>query len=238
MAKEKLKDTPVEQDSSEYAALKLDAKAFCEYLKKIRPFISQEETRYYPNGVLMAYTDGKLTLVATNGHIMQKRVIKIAPETEGKNFSLICPKETIDNLIMILSQTHFEEIYDELDEEADGQREVHRYNHVNLKVLDTENRKQGKVSFDLLDSEIISKTIDGAFPDYTKMIPEQNVGLETGFNAEYIKYILSAFGSKGVNIFVSAIEGSNKGPHVFTNNKNNPDTYNSDLMCVVMPLST
>lgn len=210
--------------TKQYPLIRLDANDLAKRLRKIRPFISTEETRYYLNGVYMAYSDGKLTLVATDGHRMQEQAFKVQVEEPGSDFAVICPKETIDNLLMILSLKEPEEL------DQGESRPVCRYNHFTMTVSDTEKREAEIISLEFLDFKLTAKTIDAPFPDYKKVIPEANV-LRTGFNPKYLKDVLNTFDNhEGVEVYVSNEERSHAEPHVFLSRDQD------GIRCVLMPM--
>lgn len=104
--------------------------------------VSADETRYILNGILFKLMPNKLTLVATDG----KR-LAIA-EKEGvakstKEIEVVIPIKTIHELMRNLSD--------------EGE----------VSVVLSENQ----VMFDLKEAVIISRLIEGEFPDYQQVIP-------------------------------------------------------------------
>ena len=132
-----------------------------ELLKKIidktRFAISNEETRYYLNGVYMHIVEEhgqkeskniqkSLRAVATDGHRLAKfdceynDTIKDIP-------GVIIPKKTVNELYKLLS-------------DFDGLVKI--------------NLSSNKIVFFVGESILISKLIDGNFPDYKRVIPKEN----------------------------------------------------------------
>jgi DNA polymerase-3 subunit beta len=119
--------------------------------------ISSEETRYYLNGVyLHGYESGNrrtLRAVATDGHRLamwedEAKEGVFDPET-GKTFGVIIPRKSLDMLWRIAKTKG----------SPDSMRIVVNTNKVRIVV--------GNV-------EIVSKLIDGTFPDYQRVIPTRN----------------------------------------------------------------
>jgi DNA polymerase-3 subunit beta len=112
--------------------------------------ISTEETRYYLNGIYLHVTENEavpvLRAVATDGHRLARMEM---PRPDGaENMSgVIIPRKTVNELRKLIEDT----------EET-----------VAVALSDT------KVRFSFDDVELISKLIDGTFPDYQRVIPEAN----------------------------------------------------------------
>lgn len=127
-------------------------------LDRVAFAISTEETRYYLNGIYMHALDRGnrrlLRFVATDGHRLSSHDLDAPegvtdPET-GKLFAgTILPRKTCDLLRKIAG--------------AKGAEETIRV-HVNT----------NKVRFTLGNIEIVTKIVDGTFPDYERVIPSRN----------------------------------------------------------------
>ncbi|MFP6888409.1 MAG: DNA polymerase III subunit beta [Nitrospinota bacterium] len=124
---------------------KISAKVFGDMIRKTMFAISQDETRYTYNGVFMESEGDVLRLVATDGH----RLAMIERPNAGAEFKegVIIHKKALGELVKLLSETEEDvEIY--LDE-----------NHV---------------IFTLGTIELSARLIDGDFPKYRQVIPEDN----------------------------------------------------------------
>ncbi|MFZ3584361.1 DNA polymerase III subunit beta [Loktanella sp. DJP18] len=112
--------------------------------------ISTEETRYYLNGVYMHVSDGDsgkvLRCVATDGHRLARIDAELPEGAEGMA-GVIVPRKTVGELRKLLDD-------DDLQ--------------VAVSVSET------KVRFATPDITLTSKVIDGTFPDYTRVIPQNN----------------------------------------------------------------
>lgn len=108
-----------------------------------------DENRPVLAGVYM-YTEGdKLILVATDSFRLTEYQLSL-PEGQNKEFSAIVPARTMQELVRILS-----------DSEDD----------VRIYIADNQ------VMFQLDDMELVSRLIEGQFPNYKQIIPESE---ETG----------------------------------------------------------
>ena len=112
--------------------------------------MSNEETRYYLNGIFLHKADRNsiqfLRAVATDGHRLAQYDIPL-PQGAEEITGIIIPKKTIFELRKVL-------------DDANGDVSV--------------SLNENKIKFTFNDLKIISKVIDGTFPDYTKVIPQNN----------------------------------------------------------------
>ena len=122
--------------------IKIEQDVLREMLSLTSFAVSFDETRYILNGILFSIKKNKLTLVATDG----KRLAIIEKEIKqnlDKDFTMIVPIKTI------------QELNRNLKEEG------------TLSLLLGSNQ----VMFDLGKAVIISRLIEGEFPDYHQVIP-------------------------------------------------------------------
>ena len=112
--------------------------------------ISTEETRYYLNGIhLHAHAQGDtpiLRAVATDGHRLA-RVEAPLPEGAAEMPGIIVPRKTVSELRKLIDET--------------GEQ-------VDVALSDS------KIRFSFGGAVLTSKLIDGAFPDYERVIPSGN----------------------------------------------------------------
>ena len=143
-------DFPV-MASSEYACnFSAEAPVLRRLFDKSKFAISTEETRYYLNGVYMHAADGAdgkmLRCVATDGHRLA-RIDAELPAGAEELPGVIVPRKTVNELRKLV-------------EDDDMQ--------VAVSVSET------KIRFATPEITLTSKVIDGAFPDYTRVIPAGN----------------------------------------------------------------
>ena len=127
----------------------INSKHFLKLLNKCKFSISNDETRHYLSGIYFHQTEVEdkiyLTAVATDSHRMSISKIRLS---EKINFDpIILPKKTIFQLCSLLDN-------------YDGDLKIS-----NLK---------SKIKFELTNSILISKLIDGKFPNYVQVIPKNN----------------------------------------------------------------
>jgi DNA polymerase III subunit beta len=120
----------------------LPQKEFKHVLGLVQFAMAVQDIRYYLNGVLLSTDGNVLRVVATDGHRLSMATYKL-PEPVGK-IDAILPRKTVLELIKLL------------DESDDP---IHLSMH------------QNQVKFTFAGIEIVSKIVEGKFPDYTKVIP-------------------------------------------------------------------
>ncbi len=143
-------DFPV-MASAEYASnFGCPAPVLRRLFDKARFAISNEETRYYLNGVYLHTARGEegpvLRCVATDGHRLARIDAPLPPEAEGMP-GVIVPRKTVNEMRGLLE-----------DDEAT----------IAVSVSET------KVRFATPALTLTSKVIDGTFPDYSRVIPTGN----------------------------------------------------------------
>jgi DNA polymerase III subunit beta len=105
--------------------------------------MAQQDIRYYLNGLLLVVDGKNVIAVATDGHRLA--FCQVATEQEFSRQEVIIPRKTIIELQRLL---------------GDGDEPVQ------LEIA----TNQVKLSF--ADIELISKLVEGKFPDYTRVIPK------------------------------------------------------------------
>lgn len=111
-------------------------------LKQVEFAMAQQDIRYYLNGLLLEVVGDSLNVVGTDGHRLS-----FSSMTLNKNYDkteVIVPRKTVVELIKLLNDSD-EEITIEIN--------------------------AGQVNFTFSDIRLISKVIDGKFPDYHRVIP-------------------------------------------------------------------
>ncbi|MCQ9206794.1 MAG: DNA polymerase III subunit beta [Omnitrophica bacterium] len=106
--------------------------------------VSKDETRYVLNGVLFTIKNKTIKLVATDGRRLAVVEKKLQSETT-LNEQAIIPTKTIQELNRLLGEEGF------------------------VKILFDENQ----VLFDLGDTLVVSRLIEGDFPNYEQVIPKE-----------------------------------------------------------------
>ena len=113
-------------------------------LRRTSYAISTDETRYVLNGILFSFKESKLTMVATDG----RRLALVDLEVEfprSQEGDLIVPTKCVTELHRLLAE--------------EGE----------LKMLVSENQ----VAFDVNGRLLVSKLIEGNYPNYRQVIPTE-----------------------------------------------------------------
>jgi len=124
------------------AKFALSQKALRRLIGLVQYAMAQQDIRYYLNGLLMVAEGGQLKVVATDGHRLAYASLEIGGKLARQE--VIVPRKTVLELAKLL---------------ADSDDEV------KIELAPT----QASFSFGAI--ELVSKLIDGKFPDYTRVIP-------------------------------------------------------------------
>lgn len=127
------------------ATLSLPQKAFKELLSRVQYAMAVQDIRYYLNGLLFVTEGNQVRLIATDGH----RLAYACMTVEGSlpKAEAILPRKTITELAKLLGD-HDEPLAVEL--------------------------LGNQVRFRFGQTTIVSKVVDGKFPDYNRVIPLDN----------------------------------------------------------------
>jgi DNA polymerase III subunit beta len=127
----------------------INSKQLLKLLNKCKFSVSNDETRHYLSGIYFHQTEVEdknyLTAVATDSHRMS--ISKIRLDQKINFESIILPKKTIFQLCSLLDS-------------YDGDVKI--------------SNVKSKIKFELSNSTLISKLIDGKFPNYIQVIPKNN----------------------------------------------------------------
>jgi len=129
------------------AEIEVEAEKFAKMIDKTRFAISNDETRYYLNGLflqaLQKDSGFELRTIATDGH---RLALSFLVSDLKAPFGVILPKKSVAEIRRII----------------DGSK----------KVKIAVSRVKIKITTD--QATIVSKLIDGEFPDYDKVLPKNN----------------------------------------------------------------
>jgi len=127
----------------------IKSKQLLKLLNKCKFSVSNDETRHYLSGIFFHQTEVEdknyLTAVATDSHRMSISKIRLDQKIDFE--PIILPKKTIFQLCSLLDS-------------YDGEVKV--------------SNVKSKIKFELNNSILISKLIDGKFPNYIQVIPKNN----------------------------------------------------------------
>lgn len=158
-------DFPIMPSEALEHRFSLAASDLMRLIDKTRFAISTEETRFYLNGIHLhaAESDGRKTLraVATDGVRLALSEIDLPDGADGMP-GVIVPRKTVQEVRRLL-------------EDADEDIEV--------------SVSEGKIRFKLGNAVLTSKLIDGAFPDYERVIPRGNSRLMSVENKRFAEAV-------------------------------------------------
>jgi len=143
-------DFPVIVEGDLPTSFEMPARVLAELIDRTRFAISNEETRYYLNGIFFHVADELLRAAATDGHRLARYTLPRPDGAEGMP-DVIVPRKCVAELRKLLEE-----------------------------VLDTSvlvDLSASKVRFTLGGEHgvvLTSKLIDGTFPDYSRVIPTGN----------------------------------------------------------------
>lgn len=134
--------------AGEAARLALPQRSLKKLLGLVQYAMAQQDIRYYLNGLLMVVEERELKLVATDGHRLAYAAMALDMQLPRQE--VIVPRKTVLELVKLLT---------DVDDEV----------RVELSAT--------QAGFSFGDVELVSKLIDGKFPDYTRVIPTQHKNL-------------------------------------------------------------
>lgn len=144
---ESAKDFPIIPKLKKDHIISVDSKIFCKSLSQVVNFVSNSETRPEITGVLVSKEKGEkeIKIVATDSFRLGEKSIKTDDSYKDFGFSVIIPSKTATEIIRIFS-------------EMDGD--------LNLII------EKNQICAELNRTEIVSRLIEGNYPDYKRLIPE------------------------------------------------------------------
>jgi len=146
-------DFPIIDQDNSGINIKINSKIFFKLIDKTKFAISNEETRYFLNGLYFNITKEKdnsiVTLVGTDGHRLAKFSHNIEENIDQVS-GVIIPKKTIYELSKLLSETDQDVLI---------------------------SISSNKIVFTFDNIIFFSKLIDGSFPDYNRVIPKENTNI-------------------------------------------------------------
>jgi DNA polymerase-3 subunit beta len=126
----------------EAARFSLPQRTLRKHLALVQYAMAQQDIRYYLNGLLGVVDAKQLRLVATDGHRLAYTVMKLDADLPAQE--VIIPRKTVIELGKLLADSD---------------------DPVKVEISATQ------AAFSFGDIELVSKLVDGKFPDYTRVIP-------------------------------------------------------------------
>ena len=135
---------PASEDVASGAEVVWPAEKLRRLLEKTHFCMAQQDARYFLNGLLLDVQEDKVRMVATDGHRLAMASYEMPGTTEGRQ--AILPRKAVAELIRLCGDTGAE-----------------------VRVGVSGNHVQASVA----GLRLLGKLIDGRFPDYEKVIPQQ-----------------------------------------------------------------
>ncbi|UCG34607.1 MAG: DNA polymerase III subunit beta [Candidatus Omnitrophota bacterium] len=139
---------PKVEESQKASLIKILPEVLGEMIRLTSFCVGQEETNYILNGILFEIHEDKIKLVATDGKrlsFIQRKLHHTQPEVKTK-LSFIVPIKAIQELTKLIKERE-EEIFLAVEE--------------------------NRVGFDFKDTQFITRTIEGEFPNYAQYVPKE-----------------------------------------------------------------
>jgi DNA polymerase III subunit beta len=128
------------------APIELDGKVFASALSKVGFSVAADDTRPVFSGILLSYSGGKLFIVGSDGFRLSEAILDV--NHEGDDFSIVLPARTLLEASRVLGAcSEPVKMYVSSDKSA--------------------------CIFECEDILIETRMIDGAYPDYKRIIPEE-----------------------------------------------------------------
>ena len=131
--------------AGEVASFSLSQKALRRLLGLVQYAMAQQDIRYYLNGLLIVVEERQIKVVATDGHRLAYAALKLNADLPRQE--VIVPRKTVLELAKLLAESD---------------------DPVKIELSAT----QAAFSFGSVD--LVSKLVDGKFPDYTRVVPTQH----------------------------------------------------------------
>jgi DNA polymerase-3 subunit beta len=197
-------DFPILPEVKKDKSFKVKASLLQEMIRKTSFAVSTDETRYILNGVLFQMEGGKARMVATDGHRLAYIQKKLEVKSEEKS-SLIIPTKALNEVSKVIS-----------DLLKNKEKEDDKENELVVEISATENQ----VKFVISGVEIVSRLIEGQFPNYEQVIPKEST--------KKLEVSTSEFSAATRRVAILASEKSNSVRYKFNQGKvtisaNTPD---------------
>lgn len=204
---ESAEDFPLIPTVDQNFGFSVDITEFKKALSKVVFAVASSESRLELSGVVFVFGGGKLTMAATDSYRLAEKEINIKtinsdeinseqsdPASEEQQ-KIIIPSRTLQELIRVLSG-----LKDNGSMEEEGEE---------LKFFISENQ----ILFIIKNTELVSKLIEGQYPDYKQIIPAESKTSATVNRDELVRAVKtsSLFSKAGVNdVNLDLPKGENK----------------------------
>ena len=155
-------DFPPFPDFSQDSLMQFSSKLLKEMIRKTFFALSPDETRQALNGLLLEKENGKVNMVGTDGHRLAVIQRKLEKTAKGDKQSYLIPKKAVAELLKLI------------EDEGSSFSFSSKNNHL---------------AFIHGDQVIVSRKIDGKFPNYQQVIPSDNK-IQVQVNRDVLQHAL------------------------------------------------
>lgn len=159
-----------------------DAEEFKKAISQVVFAVSTSESRIELSGVFFSFNGDKLSLAATDSYrLAEKEIIIKAKKTEKEEMkNIIIPAKTLQEVLRILSG---------LKENGDENKEIE------FSITDNQ------ILFTVGQTEIVSRLIEGQYPDYKQIIPTNSKTVCVVSKSDLVRAVKasSLFSKSGIN---------------------------------------
>lgn len=155
---ESAKDFPIIPKLKKENKISVNSKILCKSISQVVGFVSNSETRPEITGVFVFKEKGikEIKIVATDSFRLGEKTIKTEDSSKDFEFSIIIPSKTAMEIVRIFS-------------EMEGD--------INLII------EKNQICAEINKTEIVSRLIEGNYPDYKRLIPS-NFNMQTSIKRE------------------------------------------------------
>ena len=143
-----------EINQEKYCSAKINE--FKKALAQVVFAVANSESRLELSGVYFNFNNNKLTLAATDSYRLAEKQVNIKSNQDDFEKNIIIPARTLQELIRILS--NLKDSGDVIDEKEE------------IKFYISDNQ----VLFTINSTELVSRLIEGQYPDYKQIIPDNS----------------------------------------------------------------
>lgn len=132
------------QITEKLSHLELPPREFCNAISQVGFAVAVDDTRPVFSGILLNYSSGKLVIVGSDGFRLSEKILDVKSKMD--DFSVVLPAKTLLEVARIFGSCE-----------------------ENIKVYLNDN--ENLCLFECEDTLVVSRIIDGSYPDYKRIIP-------------------------------------------------------------------
>jgi DNA polymerase-3 subunit beta len=199
---ESAKEFPLIPTISKEECCEIKIDDFKKALNSVIFSVSNSENRLELSGVLFSFNRNTLSLAATDSYRLAERITEVKNNLKEDEYKVIVPAKTVQEFLRVLNN-------------FDNQIKINGEEELNVKIYLSDNQ----ILFSVDSVDLISRLINGHYPDYKQIIPVSHQTEVVIDKAELIRAVkaTSLFSKTGINdialffskdkILVSAFSG-------------------------------